>query len=240
VGISVDNAVDVAKEAADFVLLEQSLDVLSQGIEVGRQTFANTMKYISYTESANFGNMVSMAIISPFLLFLPLLPKQILLNNFLSDIPSATIATDSVDPEMVDKPKRWNIDFIRSFMLVFGFVSSAFDFLTFGLLLYVLKLSEAQFRTGWFIESLLTELFVFLVIRTQRPFFRSRPGRWLLISTFLVSLITMALPYIPFTQKVFDFVPLPPLLMVVLLGITGLYVVVNEVVKRAFYRRTSF
>ena len=239
VGISVNNAVDVAKEAADFVLLEQNLDVLRRGIEEGRKTFANTLKYISYTESANFGNMVSMAILSPFLPFLPLLPKQILLNNFLSDIPAMTVATDAVDPEMVIQPKRWNIDFIRNFMVVFGLLSSAFDFLTFGLLLWVLKLNIEQFRTGWFIESLLTELFVFLVIRTRRSFYRSRPGHWLLLSTMLVGLITLALPYLPDMQLIFGFVPLPPLLMILLLVITGLYIVANEVAKKIFYRRMS-
>lgn len=240
VGISVNNAVDVAKEAADFVLLEQSLDVLRQGIEEGRKTFANTLKYIAYTESANFGNMVSMAVLSPFLPFLPLLPKQILLNNFLSDVPATTIATDEVDPEMVNQPKRWNIDFIRSFMVVFGLLSSVFDFLTFGLLLWVLKLNEVQFHTGWFIESLLTELFVFLVVRTRRPFFRSRPGRWLLLSTILASLLTLAIPYLPLMQTVFGFVPLPPFLMILLLMITGLYLLATEVEKKVFFRLTKY
>ena len=240
VGISVNNAVDVAKEAADFVLLEQNLDVLARGIEEGRKTFANTLKYIAYTESANFGNMFSMACLSPFLSFLPMLPKQILLNNFLSDVPAMTIATDAVDPEMAIQPKRWNIGFIRKFMVVFGLLSSAFDGLTFVLLLLVLKLNADQFRTGWFIESLLTELFVFLVIRTRRPFYRSRPGRWLALSTGLVGLIALALPYLPDMQRIFDFVPLPPRLMALLLAITGLYVLANEVAKRIFYRRVAF
>ncbi|HVP22118.1 MAG TPA: magnesium-translocating P-type ATPase [Anaerolineaceae bacterium] len=240
VGISVDNAVDVAKEAADFVLLEHSLNVLLQGIEEGRKTFANTMKYICYTESANFGNMFSMAILSPFLSFLPLLPKQILLNNFLSDFPSMTVATDNVDPEMIEKPRRWNIDFIRNFMVSFGLFSSVFDFLTFGLLLLVLKVSVDQFRTGWFIESLLTELFVFLVIRTSRPFLRSRPGTLLLVSTFLVGLITLILPYLPWMQRAFGFVPLPPYVMILLLAMTLVYIAGNEVVKIYFYRYNSF
>ena len=142
VGISVDNAVDVAKEAADFVLLEQSLDVLRHGIEQGRQTFANTLKYVFTTTSANFGNMFSMAGLSLFLPFLPLLPKQILLNNFMSDFPAMTIATDAVDPEMVDKPRRWDVTYIRNFMIVFGLISSVFDFLTFGVLLLVLRAGE--------------------------------------------------------------------------------------------------
>ncbi len=239
VSISVNNAVDVAKEAADFVLLDQSLDVLRRGIEEGRKTFSNTLKYISYISSANFGNMVSMAIISPLLTFLPLLPKQILLNNFMSDFPSMAIAVDEVDPEMVTRPKRWNVDFIRTFMVVFGLVSSAFDLLTFGLLLWVLKLNPDQFRTGWFLESLLTELFVFLVIRTNRPFYRSRPGRWLVRSTILVALISLVLPYLSFMQTAFGFVPLPPLLLALLLTITGLYVMASEATKRVFYRRVS-
>jgi Mg2+-importing ATPase len=240
VGISVNNAVDVAKEAADLVLLEQSLDVLRHGIEEGRKTFANTLKYMSYTESANFGNMISMAIISPFLPFLPLLPKQILLNNFLTDFPAMTIATDAVDSEMVTQPKRWNLGFVRNFMVVFGLLSSVFDILTFGLLLYVLKLNADQFRTGWFIESVLTELLVFLVIRTFRPFYRSRPGRWLWLSTLVVGVTSLALLYLPFVQTVFGFVPLSPLLMILLLTVTGLYVAANEVAKRVFYRWISY
>ena len=240
VSISVNNAVDVAKEAADFVLLEQSLDVLRQGIEEGRRTFANTLKYINYTESANFGNMVSMAILSPFLPFLPLLPKQILLNNFLSDLPAMTIATDNVDPEMVNQPRRWNSTFIRDFMLVFGLTSSVFDFLTFGLLLWVLKLNVDQFRTGWFIESLITELFVLLVLRTRRTFFRSRPGSLLLLTTIVAGLMTLALPFLPFMQNLFGFVPLPPLLMLQLLVIMALYVLANEMVKKLFYHRISY
>jgi Mg2+-importing ATPase len=237
VGISVNNAVDVAKEAADFVLLERNLDVLRQGIEEGRRTFANTQKYISYTESANFGNMLSMAVLSLFMPFLPLLPKQILLNNFLSDIPSMTLATDNVDPEMIQQPRRWNITFIRNFMVVFGLLSSAFDFLTFGLLLGVLKVNPEQFRTGWFVESLVSQCMVFLVIRTRQPFLHSRPGRWLLLSTLLVSLITLILPYLPGMQLVFGFVPLPPQIMLLLLAITLLYIGANEVVKIFFYRR---
>jgi Mg2+-importing ATPase len=240
VGISVNNAVDVAKEAADFVLLEQSLDVLRQGIQEGRRTFANTLKYVFTTTSANFGNMISMAGLSLFLPFLPLLPKQILLNNFLSDFPAMTIAGDEVDPEMVDQPRRWNVAFIRNFMVVFGLISSVFDYLTFGLLLGMLKVNEDQFRTGWFIESLFTELLILLVVRTRRPLFRSRPGRWLWLSTLLVGVVALFLPYLPDVQLLFGFVPLPLPIMVLLLAITGLYVLANEIAKRIFYRRTGF
>ena len=237
VGISVDNAVDVAKEAADFVLLEHDLDVLRQGIEQGRQTFANTLKYVFTTTSANFGNMFSMAGLSLFLPYLPLLPKQILLNNFMSDIPAMTIATDAVDPEMVDQPRRWDVTFIRNFMVVFGLISSAFDFITFGVLLLVLRANESQFRTGWFIESLFTELFILLVVRTRRLLFKSKPGRWLWVSTILVGLCALILPYLPGVGPVFDFVPIPPLMLILLLVITILYIVVNEIAKRIFFRR---
>jgi len=238
VGISVENAVDVAKEAADFVLLEQSLDVLRLGIEEGRHTFANTLKYVSMTTSANFGNMFSMAGLSLFLPFLPLLPKQILLNNFMTDLPAMTLATDSNDPEMVDKPHRWNVNFIRNFMVVFGLVSSVFDYITFGVLLLVLRVSQDQFRTGWFIESSLTELFILLVVRTRRWLFKSKPGKWLWISTLLVGLATLILPYLPGVGPIFGFVPLPPLMMVLLLVITGLYVFANEIAKLIFYNKT--
>jgi len=237
VGISVENAVDVAKETADFVLLEQSLDVLRQGIEQGRQTFANTLKYIYTTTSANFGNMFSMAGLSLFIPFLPLLPKQILLNNFLSDFPAMTIASDAVDPEMVSRPQRWDIRFIRNFMVIFGLISSVFDYLTFGTLLLVLRVSEDQFRTGWFIESLFTELFILLVVRTRRPLFRSKPGRLLWMSTLVVGVVTLLLPYLPLASPIFGFVPLPLLTLLLLIAITLLYVIVNELVKRWFYRR---
>jgi Mg2+-importing ATPase len=236
VGISVEGAVDVAKEAADIVLLERDLDVLAQGVRLGRQTFANTLKYVFITTSANFGNMVSMAGASLFLPFLPLLPKQILLNNFLSDVPSMTIATDSVDREQVDRPRRWDIRFIRNFMLVFGLVSSVFDYLTFGVLLFWLRATEREFQTGWFIESLMTELFIVLVVRTRGRFYRSRPGRLLLISTLLVAAMTVFLPYTPL-GVLFGFVPLPPQFVLLLLGITGGYLVASEMVKAWFFRR---
>ena len=235
VGISVDQAVDVAKEAADFILLQRDLDVLRQGVEAGRATFANTLKYIFTTTSANFGNMFSMAAASLFLPFLPLLAKQILLNNFLSDVPAMTIASDNVDPELVAAPHRWNIRFIRNFMVVFGFVSSVFDFLTFGALLFVVRASPDEFRTGWFVESLMTELVVALIVRTRKPFFRSRPGRLLWLSTLGVSLVTIVLPYLPF-ESYLGFTPLPIPVMLGLLLITALYVAATELVKQWFYR----
>ena len=179
--LSVEQAVDVARDAADFVLLEHSLDVVREGIEEGRKTFANTLKYVLTTMSANLGNMISMAGASLYLPFLPLLAGQILLNNFLSDIPAIGIAGDTVDRELVEQPRRWDMRFIVRYMIEFGILSSAFDILTFGVLLVVFQAHPALFRTGWFVESLLTELLIALVVRTRRPFFRSRPGAVLLV-----------------------------------------------------------
>jgi len=236
VGLSVDTAVDVAKDAADFVLLEKDLAILRQGIDEGRVTFANTIKYILTTISANFGNMFSMAGASMALPFLPLLAPQILLNNFLSDIPAVTIASDKVDPEMVERPQRWNTRFIRNFMVLFGLVSSVFDFLAFGTLLFLFRASPEEFRTGWFIESLITELVIALVVRTRHPFFRSRPGTLLLASTLIFIGITLMLPYLPFIS-VFGFVPLPAPLMLTMLALTALYVLSTELTKMYFYSR---
>lgn len=238
VGISVDTAVDVAKDAADFVLLKQDLGILKEGIDEGRVTFANTLKYILTTISANFGNMFSMAGASLFLPFLPLLAPQILLNNFLSDIPATTIAGDNVDPEWVEKPRRWNTIFIRNYMILFGLVSSIFDFMTFGVLLFLFRASPEEFRTGWFIESLLTELVIALVVRTRHLFFRSRPGKLLLISTLIVIGITLVLPYLPF-NSLFGFIPLPAPLMVTVIGLTLLYIVCTEIAKKYFYSRLA-
>ena len=238
VGISVDTAVDVAKDAADFVLLRTDLRILREGIDEGRMTFANTLKYILTTISANFGNMFSMAAASVFLPFLPLLASQILLNNFLSDIPATTIASDRVDAEWVDQPHRWDTLFIRDYMVLFGLVSSLFDFLTFGALLWLFQASPEEFRTGWFIESLLTELVIALVVRTRRRFWRSRPGNLLLGSTLLVVAVTLALPYLPFSS-VFGFVPLPASLMFAMIGLTLSYVVAAEMAKTHFYGRMA-
>ena len=234
VGISVDTAVDVAKDAADFVLLSKDLGVLREGIDEGRRTFANTLKYILTTISANFGNMFSMAFATLFLPFLPLLASQILLNNFLSDVPGMTLAGDNVDAEMMSSPRRWDTRFIRDYMVLFGCVSSLFDFLTFGALLYVFRTGEAEFQTAWFVESLLTELVIALVVRTRGLFWRSRPGRMLLLSTLAVLGLTLCLPYIP-AARIFGFVPLPVPLLLSMLGLTGLYVVVTEGAKHFFY-----
>jgi Mg2+-importing ATPase len=238
VGISVDRAVDVAKEAADFVLLEQSLAVLHEGILLGRTAFANTLKYVFITTSANFGNMFSMAGASLFLPYLPMLPMQILLTNFLTDFPAMTIAGDSVDREMIERPRRWDIGFIRRFMFTFGITSSVFDYLTFGTLLLVVRATTDQFRTGWFLESVLTELLILLVIRTRRPLFKSRPGRYLLMATLIVAGATIALPYLPLNRSL-GFTPLSLPVLGVLTGITVLYITASEVAKRFFYRRAQ-
>jgi len=233
--LSVEQAVDVAREAADFVLLERGLDVIRRGVEEGRRTFANTLKYVLMTTSANLGNMVSMAVASLFLPFLPLTAGQILLNNFLSDVPAVGLAGDRVDPELVDRPRRWDMKFIGRYMVEFGAVSSVFDFLTFGALLTLFRTAPEVFRTGWFVESLVTELAVALVVRTRRPCFRSRPGALLLASTLILIPIAFAIPYLPFAG-VFGFVPLPGPLLAALVMITVLYVGATELQKRWFYR----
>jgi Mg2+-importing ATPase len=233
--ISVESAVDVARDAADFVLLEQDLDVVRRGITLGRNTFANTLKYIQTTLSANLGNMISMAAASLFLPFLPLLASQILLNNFLSDIPAFGLAGDSVDPELVTRPRRWNVRELRRFMIKFGLLSSVFDFATFGVLLLVYRAAAVEFRTAWFVESLLTELAVALVVRTRRLFFRSRPGRFLLWSTVATGAVAFALPYSPLAPSL-GFTPLPLVLVLLIVAITVAYVAAAEFVKHAFYR----
>jgi Mg2+-importing ATPase len=201
--------------------------------------FANTMKYVYTTTSANFGNMLSMAALSLVIPFLPLLPKQILLNNFLSDLPAMAIAGDRVDPETVATPRRWQVARIRNFMLLFGGISSVFDALTFVVLLLVLQVAPAEFRTAWFVESLLTELAILLVVRTQRPLFASRPAPALAWSTAVVAVVAVALPYLPVAQAVFGFVPLPPALLATLLLITVLYTAASEAAKHMFFRRAG-
>jgi Mg2+-importing ATPase len=179
-----------------------------------------------------------MAAASVFLPFLPLLASQILLNNFLSDIPATTIASDNVDPEWVAKPRRWNTVFIRDYMVLFGLVSSAFDFLTFGTLLWIFRAGPEEFRTGWFIESLLTELVIALVVRTRRRFYLSRPGNLLLASSAIIIVIALVIPYLPF-DSIFGFVPLPAPLMLAMIGLTLAYVVAAEVAKKYFYARVE-
>jgi Mg2+-importing ATPase len=236
VGISVESAVDVAKEVADIVLLEKNLDVLIDGVREGRITFANTLKYVLIATSANFGNMFSMAGASLLLPFLPLLPKQILLTNMLTDMPAMTISSDGVDDEMLVRPRRWDIGFIRSFMLAFGLLSSVFDYLTFGALLYLLHANTDQFRTGWFVESVVSAALILLVVRSRRPFFRSKPSRRLLLATLGVVMATVALPYLPFAP-ILGFTPLPLTYLGAAAVVVTLYVASGELAKRLFYRR---
>jgi len=234
VGLSVDSAVDVAKEAADIVLLEKDLGVLVEGVREGRIAFANTLKYVYMATSANFGNMASMAGLSLFISFLPLLPKQILLMNLLTDLPEMAIATDEVDHELTDRPRRWNVRDIRNFMLVFGTLSSLFDFVTFGVLLAMLRATPSQFRTGWFMESVLSASIIVLVIRTRKPCFASRPGRSLLGSTILVGIATLLLPATPL-GSLLGFRVLPGLFLWALGAIVALYVVAAEITKRIYF-----
>lgn len=240
VGISVESAVDVAKDAADIVLLEKNLSVLVQGVREGRMTFANTLKYVFMATSANFGNMFSMAGASLLLPFLPLLPKQILLTNLLTDFPEMTIATDNVDKELVDKPRRWNITFIRNFMMIFGLLSSVFDCLTFGVLLLILHASPEAFRAGWFMESVISASLVVLVVRTRRPFFKSMPGKYLLTATLLIASLTLAFPFARIGGRLFGLTPLPISFLALMGAIVILYVISAEVVKRAFYKKAQF
>jgi Mg2+-importing ATPase len=239
VSISVDTAVDVAKESADIVLLEKNLEVLVQGVHQGRTTLANTMKYVFMATSANFGNMFSMAGASLFLSFLPLLPKQILLTNLMTDFPEMTIATDLTDIEMVNQPKRWNISFIKKFMITFGLISSVFDYLTFGVLLFILHATPAQFRTGWFVESVISASIIVLVIRSRRPFFKSMPGKYLFIATIAVVIATLILPFTP-VGKIFDFVSLPMSFIMILGIIMGLYILTAELTKKIFYKKINY
>jgi P-type Mg2+ transporter len=236
VGISVESAVDVAKEAADIVLLEKDLGVLVQGVREGRTTFANTLKYVFMATSANFGNMFSMAGVSLLLPFLPLLPKQILLTNLLTDFPEMTIATDNVDKEMVDYPRRWDIKAIRKFMMTFGLVSSVFDYLTFGALLLVFHSTQDQFRTGWFWESVCSASLIVLVIRSRKPFFRSMPSKYLFVATLSTVVITLVLPFTSL-GLIFGFRPLPmSFLLLVAVIVTG-YIISAEMAKAIFYKR---
>jgi Mg2+-importing ATPase len=236
VGISVANAVDVAKDAADILLHERTLDVLHQGILEGRKAFANVMKYLLMGTSSNFGNMFSMAGAVVFLPFLPMLPMQILLNNFLYDLAQVTIPTDNVDPGFVCTPQRWDIHIIRNFMLGIGPLSSLYDFLTFGILLGVFHASEALFHTGWFVESLATQTLVLFVIRTAGNPLQSRPSRALTTTTLLVVLLGLSLPFTP-VAGVLGFVPLPGTYFLFLAGATLTYLLLVEVVKRRLMRR---
>jgi P-type Mg2+ transporter len=235
VSISVQDAADVAKAAADIVLLEQDLGVLAHGVREGRRTFANTLKYVFMATSANFGNMFSMAGASMFLTFLPLLPKQILLLNLLTDFPELTIASDRVDGDWIERRRRWDMRFIRSFMLVFGILSSVFDYVTFGILLWWLHAKPAEFRTGWFLESIVSAACIVLVVRTRASFTTARPSAPLAITTAAVVVSALALPFTP-VAGVFGFAPIPARFLAAMGAIVVLYVAAAEAAKRRFYR----
>jgi Mg2+-importing ATPase len=237
VGVSVETAVDVAKEAADVVLLKKSLNVLGDGVVEGRRIFANTTKYVLMGTSSNFGNMFSAAGASLFLSFLPMLPSQILLNNMLYDVSELTIPTDRVDEELLARPEHWDIGFVRRFMVFFGPISSIYDFLTFAVMLFVFHAHAPLFRSGWFVESLATQSLVVFVIRTRRvPFFSSRPSRPLLATTLCVVLVGLAIPYSPLAH-VLGFRTLPWLFLVILAAMAATYLTLAELGKAYFYRR---
>jgi len=235
VGISVDTAADVAKDAADVVLLEKDLGVLAAGVAEGRRIFANTIKYVLMGTSSNFGNMFSAAAASAVLTFLPMLPSQILLNNLLYDSSQLAIPTDRVDDEQLHAPSHWNIAFIRRFMFTFGPISSLFDFLTFGLMLGVLHAGPVQFRTGWFVESLATQTLIIFAIRTRRvPFFRSRPGLVLTLAAFAVVAVGVALTVSPLAHQL-GFTTLPWQFFTALVLFTIVYLLLVEMMKTVFY-----
>ena len=235
VGISVDTATDVAKDAADVVLLEKDLGVLASGVAEGRRIFANTIKYVLMGTSSNFGNMFSAAAASAVLSFLPMLPSQILLNNLLYDSSQLSIPTDNVDAEQLHAPSHWNIAFIRRFMLTFGPISSLFDFMTFGLMLGVLHAGPVEFRTGWFVESLATQTLIIFAIRTRRvPFIRSRPGLVITVATFTVVAVGIAITVSPIAHSL-GFTTLPWQFFTALVLLTVAYLILVEITKKVFY-----
>jgi Mg2+-importing ATPase len=237
VGISVDSASDVAKDAADIILLNKSLKVIADGIVDGRKIFGNTTKYILNTMSANTGNMGTVALSSLFLSFIPLLPGQILLNNLASDIPCLAISSDNVDEAMLRRPKHWDLKFIRKFMIYFGILSSIFDITLILFLLFVFKAEVALFRTAWFLESILSEVIVLFAIRTGKSFFRSKPGTLLLISSILVGIFSIVLTYTAFGAEFFQFVKMPVAILLLIFVILIVYFISAEIFKRYFFKR---
>ena len=235
-GISVHNAADVTREAADVVLMEKEIGVLAAGIKEGRKTFANTLKYIYISTGATFGNMVSMTVTALLMPFLPMLPKQILLTNFISDFPFMMIASDSVDKKQLRAPGKWNLKKVHRYTLVYGLHSSVFDIVTFITLYYLMKVDEKAFQTGWFIESILSELLILFVVRTYKPFLKSKPSTPLLMLTIISVSITIILPYLPIAEQL-GLVPLPFYQLFILLGIIGLYIVSADWLKRTYFKR---
>jgi len=239
IGISVKGATDVTKDAADIILTKKDLMVLKEGILEGRKTFGNTMKYILMGLSSNFGNMFSVAAATIFLPFLPMLPVQILINNFLYDTSQITLPTDNVDKSYIQKPQRWNLKMIYTYMIVFGLTSSVFDLITFYLLYKFFNVSHAQFRTGWFMESLATQVLVVFIIRSWHiPFVESKPSLQLFIGVMLCLFLGWLLPYLPFSNLA-GFERLPGLVIIYITGIVIIYLFTAEVLKRFIYRKLN-
>jgi len=239
VGISVNNAVDIAKESADVILLEKDLGVIADGIIEGRKTYINTTKYILNSVCTNFGNMLSLAVLSLVFPYLPLLPAQVLLINFLTDLPALAIVSDNVDHEFLLRPRKWDIKLIRNFMVAFGLESSLFDFITFGVLIAVFHLPVVAVRTGWFVESVISGVLILLVIRTHRLFFASRPGKALLTASVAVIIIVLLIPYLSLSSGV-DLSYIEPAVTLAMCGIALLYALLGEATKRALFRRTGY
>jgi Mg2+-importing ATPase len=240
VGISVNNAVDIAKESADIILLRKSLMVLKDGVIEGRKTFGNIVKYIKMGASSNFGNMFSMTGASLFLPFLPMLPIQILLNNFLYDLSQVAIPSDHVDNEYLIKPRPWRVDSIRRFMIYIGPVSSIFDFITYGVLLFIFHASQVLFHTGWFLESLCTQTLVIHIIRTGKiPFIESKPSKFLILTSLFIVIVGLIIPFSPLA-KPFGFVPPPPSYFVALISILTIYLFLVQLVKKWFVKKFGY
>ena len=236
VGISADHAVDIARQSADIVMLTRRLDVLHEGVVLGRTTFANTLKYIGMTTSANFGNMISMALVVPLLPWLPMQARQILLNNLLSDLPALSVSTDRVEPRLLERAQHWDARRIRRFMMGFGLISTAFDLLTFALLWWVFEVDQGAFQTSWFVISVLTELAVMLVLRTRAPCWRDPPGFFLGLSTGVVGLVVLVLPFLGPVSQSLGLVPLSPSLMACAVVLVLGYVLCTELCKRWIWR----
>ncbi len=236
VGISVNDATDVAQEAADFVLLEKDVSVISDGIREGRKTFANTLKYIFISTGATMGNMISVAVASIMLPFLPMLPKQILITNFLTDFPYMAISDDNVDEEQLEKPGKWNLKKIRLSMIVFGLHSSFFDIVTFVVLYKLMNAPVHMFQTGWFLESTISELCILFIIRTQKNFFQSRPKKTLIWLSIMAVLVTIGMIYVPFADR-FDMYRLPLQIVGIIAVILFFYIITADILKKAFFKK---
>ena len=236
VGISVDSAVDIAKDSSDIILLRKNLDILANGVIEGRKIFSNSMKYILMGTSSDFGNMLSMSVSSFFLPFLPMLPSQVLLNDLMYDVSQTTISSDNVDEEYIKKPKKFNLKAIKKYMLFFGPISSLYDFMTFGIMLFFFHSSAMMFRTGWFIESIATQTLVVFIIRTRKPFYKSAPGKWVVFSCIGIVALALLIPFTPL-GKLFELTTLPILFFVFLGVMIITYLLLAELAKRIFFKK---